>query len=243
MDTTGNNLLGIEVTDPEILNNHKQKSHNMDTPINLDQLSEADLAAALDKKRRDREAKLDRQRRAYEAQNETFCQDTVQKFNAISATLKTLKEETIKEANSLYHQMYLINGREPRQVQSFTRKSADGSIMITVDYQERIEFTDEALVHINAIKDIFKAKFEKRNKAMYAILDGLLVKGRKGDYDPKLLAKARKQIRDLGDNNLIAEFEKLDACQRVYATSSYCRVKQRNKDGKWEDVNVSFSSL
>lgn len=211
--------------------------------INLDQLSEADLKAALDKKKQARAAKLDRQRRAHEQQNETFCQNTVQKFKEASAVLKKLKDDTIIEANRLYQQMFEINGREPRQVQSFSRKSADGSIMVTVDYQERIEFTDEALVHIAAIKDIFKTKFEKRNKGMYAILDGLLVKGRKGDYDPKLLAKARKQIRDLGDDNLIAEFDKLDGCQRVYGTASYCRVKQRDADGKWQDVNVSFSSL
>ena len=241
MDKARNRLLSIEVIEPEILNNHKQKSYNMS--INLDQLSEADLKAALHKKKQARAAKLDRQRRAYERQNETFCQDTVAKFKEASAVLKKLKDDTIIEANHLYQQMYEINGREPRQVQSFTRKSADGSIMITVDYQERIEFTDEAFVHIAAIKDIFKAKFEKRNKGMYAILDGLLVKGRKGDYDPKLLAKARKQIRDLGDDNLIAEFDKLDGCQRVYGTSKYCRVKERDADNKWHDVNVSFSSL
>src|SRR5690606_9528184 len=100
----------------------------------------------------------------------------------------------------------------------------DDTLKVVVDRQERFEFTEEAMVHINAIKDIFKNKFADRNKGLYNILEGLLIKGSKGEYDPKLLAKARKQVRELGDDNLIAEFDKLDDCQRVTGTASYCRL-------------------
>lgn len=98
-------------------------------------------------------------------------------------------------------------------------------------------------MHINAIKEIFRDKFEARHKGMYNLLDGLLIKGTKGEYDPKLLAKARRQVRELGDENLISEFDKLEQCQRVVGTSLYCRLYIRDEKLKWQDVSLQFSSL
>ena len=211
--------------------------------VDLSTLSEKDLQAEILRRKEETIKKETKYRKELETDTDDFCYQTAAKFLQLSAELKEVKDFTIVEANKLYNRMYAINGKKPKEVKSFSRKSSDGSIMVTVDYQERFEFTDEATVHINAIKDIFKNKFAGRNKGLYNVLDGLLIKGTKGDYDPKLLAKARKQVRELGDNNLISEFDKLDDCQRVYGTSKYCRVKVKDCNGKWKDVNVQFSSL
>ncbi|SNR16523.1 DUF3164 family protein [Tenacibaculum jejuense] len=215
----------------------------MNTLINLDTLTEHQLAIALAKKQQERKLVYQNKRAQLEKENEKFCNKTAEKFSNLSSQLKLLKEETIKEANRLYREMYNLNGKKPKDVKSFSRKNKEGNIMITVDYQERIEFTEEANVHINAIKEIFRNKFANRNKGLYNILDGLLIKGNKGEYDPKLLAKARKQVKDMGDEKLIEEFEKLSDCQRVSGSSKYCRVKTRDENNKWKDINIQFSSL
>ncbi|WP_299838726.1 DUF3164 family protein [uncultured Tenacibaculum sp.] len=215
----------------------------MNTVINLENLTEHQLATALAKKQQERRLVYQQKRAQLEKENESFCNRTAEKFAILSNQLKQLKDETIKEANRLYAEMYNLNGKKPKDVKSFSRKNKNDNIMITVDYQERIEFTEEANVHINAIKDIFKNKFANRNKGLYNILDGLLIKGNKGEYDPKLLAKARKQVRDMGDKKLIEEFEKLSDCQRVSGSSKYCRVKTKDKYNKWKDINIQFSSL
>lgn len=209
----------------------------------LSKLSAAELKAELEKREKETKAKDEAERKAYEKDNEDFLSQTMSKFQQLRSELKELKEYTIKEANKLYHRMYEINDKEAPEVNTFSRISNDQKLKITVDRQDKMKFTDEASVHINAIKDIFKDKFEDRNKGMYKILDGLLIKGSKGEYDPKLLAKARRQVRELGDENLIAEFDKLDGCQIVEGTSLYCRAYIKNEHGKWEDVSLNFSSL
>ena len=210
---------------------------------NLSELSKEQLKAELDRRTQLEEKNKDNARKELEADNDAFCEQTAAKFAQLSSDLKAVKDFTIVEANKLYNRMYLINDKEPREVKSFSRKSSDGNISVTVDYQEKFELTAEASVHINSIKKIFKDKFSGRNKGLYNILDGLLIKSSNGDYDPKLLAKARRQVRELGDENLIAEFDKLDDCQRVSGTSKYCRVKVKDSNGKWKDLNVQFSSL
>ncbi len=215
----------------------------MNTFINLETLTESQLVNALAKKKQLREQSNLKKRKQFENANEIFCNRTAERFSKLSQELKKLKEETIYEANRLYTEMYQLNGKKPKEVKSFSRKNKTGDILVTVDFQERIEFTEEANVHINAIKDIFKNKFANRNKALYNILDRLLIKGNKGEYDPKLLAKSRKQVKDLGDNKLIEEFEKLSDCQRVTGSAKYCRVKIKDKNNKWQDINIQFSSL
>jgi len=210
---------------------------------NLSELSKEELKAELDRRTELENKNKDLVRKQLEADNDSFCEQTASKFLQLSKALKEVKDFTILEANNLYNRMYLINDKEPKEVKSFSRKNSDGTISVTVDYQEKFEFTAEASVHINSIKEIFKNKFSGRNKGLYNILDGLLIKSSNGDYDPKLLAKARRQVRELGDENLINEFDKLDDCQRVSGTSKYCRVKVKGPDGKWKDLNVQFSSL
>ncbi|MBU2923024.1 hypothetical protein KO504_16870 [Winogradskyella psychrotolerans] len=211
--------------------------------LDLSKLSAKDLKAELDRREKAEKVKAAKERTDYEADNEHFLMQTVGKFQQLKSELKQLKYYTIKEANKLYHRMYAINEKEAPEVNTFSRINKAQTIKITVDRQDKMKFTDEASVHINAIKDIFKSKFEDRNKGMYKIMDGLLIKGSKGEYDPKLLAKARRQVRELGYEDLIVEFDKLDECQIVEGTSLYCRAYIKNDAGKWEDVSLNFSSL
>lgn len=216
----------------------------METPVKtISQMSKAEIQAYLAEQEKTEKAEQTKAKKKYDSDKEDFLNHTSSKFQQLHNELRELKEYSIGEANKLYDRMYRINGKEPKEVNSFSLKNEADTIKVSVDRQERFEFTEEAMVHINAIRDIFKAKFSERNKGLYNILDGLLIKNSKMEYDPKLLAKARKQVRELGDNNLIAEFDKLDECQRVTGSSMYCRLHIRDEKNKWKDVSLQFSSL
>lgn len=208
------------------------------------ELSEQELETLLAQKREEKKKALAAEKKQYAEDKDAFLLDTGTKFQELQEIMKGLKEEVISTSNELYERMYKIEGKAPKENnKSFTLKNSNDTIRVTVERQERFEFNDEAIVHINAIKDIFKEKFAKRNQGLYEILDGLLIKGSKGEYDPKLLAKARTQVRKLGDEALINEFDKLDDCQKVTGSALYCRLHIRNGNKRWEDVSLQFSSL
>ena len=210
----------------------------------LDQMTDAELAAEMELRGKKKKSAHLAARAKFETDKDDFLLHGSRKFRQLREELRDLKAYTISEANSLYERMYKMNDKVPRETNSFTLKNEADSVKLTVDGQERLEFTGEAMVHINAIKEIFKEKFAKRNQGLYEILDGLLIKGSKGEYDPKLLAKARNQVRKLGDEILINEFDKLDDCQRVTGTALYCRLYVKNATNKkWEDVSLQFSAL
>ena len=182
-------------------------------------------------------------RKAYEGDNEDFITQTVSKFQQMHNELQQLKNYTIKEANALYIRMYQLEDKEPKEVKTFSRVNKEGNMKVTVDMQERFAFTDEAEVHLNTIQEIFKDKFEDRNKGFYKLFEKVMMRNNKGEFDPKLLAKARTEVKALGNEELITEFDKLDDCQTVIGSSLYCRVYVRDEKNKWKDVSLNFSSL
>jgi hypothetical protein len=198
----------------------------------------------LDSQEKEKKAAAIKKKEQREAEKNAFVTAAIAQFVAANELLSKLKEETLKGAKQLYQQMFTDAGKEFKaDWKNFTLKSTDGRMKLVVERQERFEFTEEAIVHINAIKDLFRAKFEGRNKGFYNLLDSLLMRNAKGDYDAKLLTKVRSQVSKLDDAQLSDEFNKLVECQRVAGSALYCRAYQLDENGKWKDVNVQFSSL
>jgi len=215
----------------------------MDTPNNkpIAEMSSAELKELLAQKEKEEHKEAQKRKNEYADEKNDFLHGTRIAFEGVKESLQQLKEGTIKRAEELNVQKYETEGKEVKEAKSFELK--DDKIKIVVETQERFDFTDEAIVHINAIKDIFRAKFADRNKGFYNLLDGLLMRNSKGEYDPKLLTKIRRQVRELGDEALIAEVDKLTDCQTVSGTSKYVRLYVRNDKNRWQDVSLNFASM
>lgn len=202
-----------------------------------------DELLALANQKQEAELKQAKQRKdAYFADKNNFLNDVVAKYQEVQDILKSLKKEAITHAENFNRLMYEIENKAVKDAKSF--KLENETVRLMVEEKELFSFTDEAIVHINSIRDIFRKKFEGRNKAFYNLLDGVLMKNSKGEYDPKLLTKARKQVKEIGDEELISEFDKLTDCQKVVGSAKYIRVYTKDAETKkWNDITLNFSSL
>ncbi|MDP2061335.1 MAG: DUF3164 family protein [Flavobacteriaceae bacterium] len=207
----------------------------------VSEMSVSELKAFLREKEA-QEKRIENQRKeAYQKDKEEFLNGILPVYEEFQQGLIELKKGVIGHAENFNKLKYEIESKEPKDYKSFELKNEH--VKVVVETQERFDFTDEAIVHINAIKDIFKAKFEARNKGFYNLLDGILMKNTKGDYDVKLLTKAQRQVRELGDEVLTSEFGKLSECLIVTGSAKYVRVYKRDEHNKWKDISLNFSSL
>lgn len=207
----------------------------------VSELTAAELKALLKQKEADEIKQQNQRKEAYAKDKQSFLNEVLNRFKEVNEILSTLKAETITHAENFNALKYEIDGKPVKEAKSFELKNEH--IKIVVETQERFDFNDEAVVHIGAIKDIFREKFENRNKGFYNLLDGILMKNSKGEYDAKLLTKARKQVRELGDENLINEFDKLNDCLIVVGSAKYARVYTKDDKNRWKDISLNFSSL
>jgi hypothetical protein len=207
----------------------------------ITEMSASEIEAFLKQKKASEIKQQESRKKAYEADKENFLKEVLTRFTEVQGILLTLKTETITHSENFNTLKYELEGKAVKEAKSFELKN--DTVKIIVENQERFDFNDTAIVHINAIKDIFREKFESRNKGFYNLLDGILMKNSKGEYDAKLLNKARRQAKELGDEALMVEFDKLNDCLVVVGTAKYVRVYLKDDKNRWKDISLSFSSL
>ncbi len=229
----------IDIREFQFFNTKTQEMGATTKPVS--EMTASELEQLLKQKKADELQQQNQRKTAYNTDKENFLNDILNKFKEVNGILYTLKQEAISHAENFNTLKYEVEQKEVKEAKSFELKN--DSVKIVVETQDRFDFNDEAIVHINAIKDIFREKFENRNKGFYNLLDGILMKNSKGEYDAKLLTKARKQVRELGDERLIEEFDKLGDCLIVVGSAKYIRVYAKDEKNRWKDVSLNFSSL
>lgn len=214
-----------------------------DTGKNLENLSFEELQAEMERRKKAQEKQQKEAAKNHEKAKNEFIETTVARFKEERQSLKELKYNTINRGTELYREMFAVHGKTPRDVSQFSIVNDDQNKKIVIEIQERFAFTEEAKVAIDQIKAFFKGKFASRSKMVYNLLDTLLMKNNKGDYDPKLLTKLRSQVKQIDNPELTAAFELLEDCQTVVGSSTYLRAYEKSDQGKWTDIVVQFSSL
>lgn len=213
----------------------------MEAPKPITEMSAAEIKAFLKQKESAELQQQESRKKAYETDKENFLIEVSTKFTEVKGILLSLKNDTITHSENFNSLKYELEDKAVKEAKSFELKN--DRVKIVVENQDKFDFNDMAIVHINAIKDIFREKFEARNKGFYNLLDSILMKNSKGEYDAKLLNKARRQAKELGDEALMIEFDKLNDCLVVVGTAKYVRVYTKDDKNRWKDVSLSFSSL
>ena len=213
----------------------------METTKPLSEYTAAELKELAKQKEAVEQEKQIKRKKAYDTDKENFLNEVATKFKELQSILSDVKNDTITHSENFNALKYELEDKAVKEAKSFELKN--DNVKIVVENQDKFDFNDTAIVHINAIKDIFREKFEARNKGFYNLLDSILMKNSKGEYDAKLLNKARRQAKELGDEALMNEFDKLNDCLVVVGTAKYVRVYTKDDKNRWKDVSLSFSSL
>lgn len=208
-------------------------------------MSTADLQAELNARKSAEKAEADKQLRQYEADRELFIQEMVLHFEELSSRLKALKKRAVETASDLQERSYTVLGRKrkDKEVDQFTLLSKDGKLKLVMDRQYRGEYDETGLVAIGTIREVMREKFEGRNKTLYIIVDSILMKNRKGDYDERLVSKLSKHEQDVNDPRFSEALAQLRRAYRTTTSQTYIRVYRQNEAGRWEDISVAFSAM
>lgn len=211
----------------------------------IKQMSAAQLKVALKKKQAEEVATAKAKRKDYDGMRDQFIGSVFSKFEAVQAELGTFKAEAIKLGLELHDKMYEAYGREKREgIDNYTLTSDDATKKVVIQRDWLCRYDETVEVGIGMIKEVVRDKFEPRNKGMYAVIDGLLLKGNEGDYDERMVAKLRKHA-DAFDNDP-RFFEALDIITRAYKpveSRLYLRVYRKTEAGAWEDISVNWSRM
>lgn len=195
---------------------------------------------ATTKERAENEAK----RKEYDKLRDTYIDTVFGKMEELSAQLSAFKDESVKLGLELHAKMYEAYGREPKDgIDSYTLTSADGASKVVIERQWRCEYDETAEVAIAKIKEVLRDKFAQRNQAMYSMLERVLLRNNKGDYDERLVAKLRAEEEKVNDPRFGEALSMLAKAYKPISSQTYIRAYRKGATGKWEDITMNWSRM
>lgn len=195
------------------------------------------------KKKQEFEAEQTRKQQI-ENERDLLVNTIVEEYSQKSEDLRIWKDLQAEAIINHHKKMYESLGTEPKATKSITHKTKDGKRKVVLEYADKFGFNDEAVVHIDKIKEIIKREFADTNPKLFGFVESILVKNSAGDYDPKLLTKARAEAEKLDNpQEILSEFDKLEKCKVIEGTSRYVRAYQKDKNNKWQGISLNFSAL
>lgn len=207
------------------------------------ELTTAQLEQLLAKRKEAENAEMRKKQNEYQKNKEAFINKTIVAFCDVANTLKNLKVETIKKGNALHVEMYDVFNKEEKFQKSFSLISDDGMYKVEVSTHDFQTFNEQSEVHLNSIKEIMQDKFASRNKGVYAMLNEILMKNNKGDYDETLVVKLNKHRETVNDPKFNFALDELAKCFQTYNSATYVRAYQKNEANQWQNINIQFSAL
>lgn len=211
----------------------------------INKMSAAELKEALANKEAEERAEQQKAVATYERDRDLLVTSTVKQMRQAADLLLQLKASAVEKATELQERSYTVLGkkRKEKPVDSFTILSKAGDLKLVMDRQYKGEYDETADVAIAEIKEVLRSKFEGRNKALYRILDSVLLKNNKGDYDERLVAKLRKHESDVDDERFSKALDVLSNAYRSTTSQTYLRAYELGKNGRWNDISVAFSRM
>jgi hypothetical protein len=165
----------------------------------LNELSTEELEQLLNNRKAAEKGQRDQERQSYE----TLKEDTILKLcataNTLSEQLTAFKKQSFEEAGALYELLQKYSKRHADGKGSFTVKSADGSIVMSLKRQELGTFDERSVQAEKHIKDFIMHKFNGDADAKDMIL-GILER-KKGYLDIKQIQRLYAMENRFDDTN------------------------------------------
>lgn len=216
-------------------------------PTDINAMSAAELKAALKKKQADEKAAKTNAKKSYDQMRDSFLETTFAKMFELSQAQHEFKNEAVKLGLEVHDKMYEAYGREKREgIDHYSLVSSDGLRRVSIERKHICEYDETVEVGIALVREVLRDKFAERSKKAYRMLESVLMKNKKGDYDEAMVAKLRKHAEEVDNDPRFTEA--LDIISKAYrptgSTQLYLRAhRKETADGRWIDIPMNWSSM
>lgn len=219
----------------------------MSEQINIDQLNEEQLAklqeqlAAKQAKARKEKEKAKAQ---YEKQRDRSIKQITGRARSLSELLKEFKAVISAEMESQHQALTEYGEIRSNSKGGFSITSSCGTMRVSRT-RDTVPFWDErGIKAVSILKDVLEEIGKKRDKDLYNILMSFLAKNDKGELEYSrvlILEQHRNAFAD--DPRWIPALDLLLESYQINLRGYGYEVKVKNPEGKWDQINLNFSSL
>jgi hypothetical protein len=163
----------------------------------------------------------------------------------INDLLKLLKEEIAKTCQEIYDEFMKEKGINPVDKKgNFTIYNFNRTIKIEVSINERIEFDELTIKAAKEKFDLFlDTNITSKNEFAKEMIIAAFKTQRTGKLDTKRVLQLTRHESKINDKLFSEAVELINQSIRRPDSKTYFRVWQKNEEGKFDLIDLNFSSI
>ncbi|GGH02919.1 DUF3164 family protein [Pedobacter zeae] len=189
------------------------------------------------------EKKREQAKKAYEHQRDQAVISLLIEARQVMATLADFKEFT--------HQQMEIQANELKNYGKMNGRSQGGFSIVNTAGDMRVrrrrdttpQWDERALKAVDLLKEFLMDKVKKRDQKVFEILMGYLEKNKQGDWEYSQAMEFIKHENKFQDERWLEGIRMLKESYSVSLKGFGYEFQFKNKENKWETLNLNFSSL
>jgi Glu-tRNA(Gln) amidotransferase subunit E-like FAD-binding protein len=225
-----------------------QKQSNKTIEQLKQELSPAELKQLLKEAEEQEKQELQERKKQYQQKRDQFVQEKVDHAKWLSSTLAHFKRNIIQNGQQLHEEMLELFNAKRADVEQigkqFSLITEDGKYKLTIEREAKVNLDESAEAGIQKIRNYMETHVKKRDKMIYGMLEELLMKNKKGEWDEKLVAKLSKYEEQINNQEFSEGLDILRKAYREVDSSYYVRFYEKNAEtGAWDNIPLQWSSL
>ena len=211
--------------------------------LDLSQLTDEQLAAALKKRNEAKKAEQEAMRKEYEKDREALIGSLCAEADELSEWIKNFHSESLQRLLAFRERTKEYGGVRSNSKGGYSLESKDGQWKVSLEYRRIMGFDERIVLAEDLIKDFMGDTVKKNSKNLYGLLMGFLEKNKEGKLEPARVMELLAHEDKFEDERWKKAIALIKESYSQKDSKYYMNFARKSESGKWENVNLSFSSL
>ncbi len=232
-----NTINNIEVVEPQIL---KPMEGQL---VDISKLSSAELKKHLADKEKSEKSALEKERKAYEAARDEMTDKVIRTVMALSRELGEFKTFCHIEMEKQQSALESYGKIRSNSKGGFSITNSDDTVRITRRRDTEPAWDERSTKAVELIKEFLSETIKKRDLKVYEILMGFLERNAKGDLEYSRVMDLYKHEDKFDDPRWKEGLRLIKESFSNHFKGFGYEFKIKDKEGKWQNLLLNFSSL
>lgn len=210
--------------------------------MDVTQLNKEELKAALAKVEAQEKREAEAKKNDYESRRNGLSEGLVREATELEAMIVAFHEKAKSSLLAFREDSRQYGGLRANSKGGYSIESASG-MKATLRFHAIWAFDERAGMAEELLKEFLAETVKKRDVPVYEILMSLLERNSDGKLEPRRVMEIIKHESKFTDERWTKAIKLLKESYHEQTSKYYMEFALKNGDGKWEAVNLNFSSL
>jgi hypothetical protein len=211
--------------------------------LDLSKVSAEDLRKALQERLKQEQIDREREKQAYENERDELINEIIEKSVKISVDLKLFKEGLSTVFNDHEERLKNYGGIRSNSKGGFSLIHSSGNFKVSRIRATEPIWDERSVKAEELISDFLRDTVKKKDSTLFEILYSFIQKNEKGELEYSKVMHLFKHRNKYSDARWVEGLNLIQESYSAHLKGFRYDFYKKNEEGKWEKIEINFTSL